>query len=192
MLACEQDACSCHDATAEAHTYTYIQSLHHAHADTSPCTCPHFDPYASLSPPPFPLSHTHPWQEVVLDLGRPPLARFPGGDVRLSEDAISGEDLAQAVSRVSKHGFLLLLSFRLQSTPLSVSWLKIACNKGGKWTWHFQRTLTLSLIASVSRGKLASLIDALVVSLWMVLRRRPKVSCMGEPRMRWSGPFSMS
>ena len=38
--------------------------------------------------------------EVVMDLGRPPLARFPTGDVRLSEDPVSNEDLDQAVAKV--------------------------------------------------------------------------------------------
>lgn len=38
--------------------------------------------------------------EVVMDLGRPPLARFPGGDVRLAEAAVSPEDLQYAVRQV--------------------------------------------------------------------------------------------
>ncbi|KAI8470498.1 MAG: hypothetical protein J3K34DRAFT_385264 [Monoraphidium minutum] len=42
--------------------------------------------------------------EVVMDLGRPPLARFPGGDVRLSDDPVSTEDLEQAVAKVGDFG----------------------------------------------------------------------------------------
>jgi hypothetical protein len=38
--------------------------------------------------------------EVVMDLGRPPLARFPSGDVKLSDDPVTAEDLAQAVEKV--------------------------------------------------------------------------------------------
>jgi hypothetical protein len=38
--------------------------------------------------------------EVVMDLGRPPLARFPGRDVRLAEEAVSSESLALAVQQV--------------------------------------------------------------------------------------------
>ena len=38
--------------------------------------------------------------EVVMDLGRPPLARFPTGDVRLAEEPVSAEDLEQAVAKV--------------------------------------------------------------------------------------------
>ena len=39
--------------------------------------------------------------EVVLDLGRPPYARLPQGDVRLSEAPVSQTDLTAAVSMVS-------------------------------------------------------------------------------------------
>ncbi|KAG1681174.1 hypothetical protein FOA52_015617 [Chlamydomonas sp. UWO 241] len=38
--------------------------------------------------------------EVVMDLGRPPLARFPGGEVALSKDVITDADLSQAVELV--------------------------------------------------------------------------------------------
>lgn len=38
--------------------------------------------------------------EVVMDLGRPPLARFPHGDVQLSGAAVTSEDLDQAVEQV--------------------------------------------------------------------------------------------
>ncbi|KAL4421440.1 hypothetical protein ABPG75_010731 [Micractinium tetrahymenae] len=42
--------------------------------------------------------------EVVMDLGRPPLARFPSGDLRLSEEAVSVEDLQYAVDQVGEFG----------------------------------------------------------------------------------------
>lgn len=38
--------------------------------------------------------------EVVLDLGRPPIARFPSGDVKLSQEPIAAEDLEWAVKQV--------------------------------------------------------------------------------------------
>jgi hypothetical protein len=38
--------------------------------------------------------------EVVMDLGRPPLARFPSGDLRLSDNLVTAEDLEQAVAKV--------------------------------------------------------------------------------------------
>ncbi len=38
--------------------------------------------------------------EIVMDLGRPPLARFPSGDLRLADDVISNADLAHAISKV--------------------------------------------------------------------------------------------
>ncbi len=38
--------------------------------------------------------------EVVLDLGRPPYARLPQGDVRLSEEPVSQADLEAAVALV--------------------------------------------------------------------------------------------
>lgn len=38
--------------------------------------------------------------QVVMDLGRPPLARFPSGDVKLSTDPITQEDLDFAVRQV--------------------------------------------------------------------------------------------
>lgn len=38
--------------------------------------------------------------EVVMDLGRPPVARFPGGDVKLSPQPITEEDLQLAVEKV--------------------------------------------------------------------------------------------
>ena len=36
---------------------------------------------------------------VVMDLGRPPLARFPGGDERLAAAAVSAGDLDHAVAQ---------------------------------------------------------------------------------------------
>lgn len=38
--------------------------------------------------------------EVVMDLGRVPIARFPGGDQRLSEAVVTAEDLQYAVDQV--------------------------------------------------------------------------------------------
>lgn len=38
--------------------------------------------------------------EIVLDLGRKPLARFPTGDWFISQDIVSSDDLEHAVSRV--------------------------------------------------------------------------------------------
>ena len=38
--------------------------------------------------------------EIVLDLGRPPLARFPQGDVRLSPNVITQQDLNDAIAKV--------------------------------------------------------------------------------------------
>jgi stage III sporulation protein SpoIIIAA len=40
--------------------------------------------------------------EVVMDLGRPPIARFPSGDVRLTEEAVTNEDLQYAVDQVRR------------------------------------------------------------------------------------------
>jgi hypothetical protein len=40
--------------------------------------------------------------EVVMDLGRPPLARFPRGDARLGEGVITGADLEYAVGQVRR------------------------------------------------------------------------------------------
>lgn len=42
--------------------------------------------------------------EVVMDLGRPPLARFPGGDVRLSESPITDGDIQHAVAACGDFG----------------------------------------------------------------------------------------
>ncbi len=38
--------------------------------------------------------------EIVMDLGRPPLARFPSGDLKLADDVISLADLDHAISKV--------------------------------------------------------------------------------------------
>ena len=51
--------------------------------------------------------------EVVLDLGRPPYARLPQGDVRLSEEPVSQADLEAAVALV---GPLALLHFTFTDT----------------------------------------------------------------------------
>jgi len=42
--------------------------------------------------------------EVVMDLGRPPLARFPAGDVCLSDQPVTGEDLGYAVAACGEFG----------------------------------------------------------------------------------------
>jgi hypothetical protein len=42
--------------------------------------------------------------EVVMDLGRVPLARFPSGDIRLAEQVVAPEDLAYAVSLLGDFG----------------------------------------------------------------------------------------
>jgi len=38
--------------------------------------------------------------EVVMDLGRKPLARFPSGDWIISDDPVKREDLQYAISKV--------------------------------------------------------------------------------------------
>lgn len=40
--------------------------------------------------------------EVVMDLGRKPIARFPSGDWVISENPIKQEDLRHAISKVIK------------------------------------------------------------------------------------------
>eukprot|EP00897_Mesotaenium_endlicherianum_P006416 jgi/Mesen1/5802/ME000293S04965 len=42
--------------------------------------------------------------EIVLDLGRRPLARFPGGDWNISDGLVASEDLEFAVSQVGEFG----------------------------------------------------------------------------------------
>jgi stage III sporulation protein SpoIIIAA len=42
--------------------------------------------------------------EIVMDLGRPALARFPSGDVKLSSSVVTREDLAYAVKQVGEFG----------------------------------------------------------------------------------------
>jgi stage III sporulation protein SpoIIIAA len=44
--------------------------------------------------------------EVVMDLGRKPLARFPSGDFVLSELPITAEDIVHATSQVKHDSFL--------------------------------------------------------------------------------------
>ena len=51
--------------------------------------------------------------EIVMDLGRPPLARFPSGDLRLADDVISSADLEHAISKV--YALLLNEMFQLMS-----------------------------------------------------------------------------
>ena len=51
--------------------------------------------------------------EIVMDLGRPPLARFPSGDLRLADDIISSADLEHAISKVN--ALLLNKDFQLMS-----------------------------------------------------------------------------
>ena len=51
---------------------------------------------------PFPdVLHT-PCVQVVLDLGRPPLARFPSGDKKLSLSPVTKEDLEYAIAQVER------------------------------------------------------------------------------------------
>lgn len=42
--------------------------------------------------------------EVVLDLGREPVARFPSGDWVMSSEPVGPEDLAHAISKVNCGG----------------------------------------------------------------------------------------
>ncbi len=46
-----------------------------------------------------------------MDLGRPPLARFPSGDLKLSSNVITQEDLAYAIEKV----LICLNSFKISS-----------------------------------------------------------------------------
>lgn len=43
--------------------------------------------------------------EIVMDLGRVPLARFPSGDWVISEQPVKLEDLEHAISKVSENDF---------------------------------------------------------------------------------------
>lgn len=43
--------------------------------------------------------------EIVMDLGRVPLARFPSGDWVISEEPVKLEDLEHAISKVSKNDY---------------------------------------------------------------------------------------
>lgn len=60
--------------------------------------------------------------EVVMDLGRRPLARFPSGDWVISEQAVTADDLHQAVSKVWRHQLIhkdfVNLEMGLSSTSL--------------------------------------------------------------------------
>lgn len=51
--------------------------------------------------------------EVVMDLGRKPLARFPSGDWVISEQTVKLEDLRHAISKVVPVNFVDHLSFKL-------------------------------------------------------------------------------
>jgi hypothetical protein len=64
--------------------------------------------------------------EVVLDLGRIPIARFPSGDVRLSEDAVSHTDLEAAVALVlpSPMPFRPLLKLGNLLSTASLKWAR--------------------------------------------------------------------
>jgi len=46
----------------------------------------------------------HELLEVILDLGRPPEARFPSGDIKLDSREVDEEDLQYVVARVSEFG----------------------------------------------------------------------------------------
>ena len=48
--------------------------------------------------------------EIVLDLGRKPLARFPSGDFVISDDAVRVKDLEFAVSQVGECSSLVIFS----------------------------------------------------------------------------------
>lgn len=45
--------------------------------------------------------------EVVMDLGRRPIARFPSGDWVISDQPVTADDLRQAVSKVARTNLLL-------------------------------------------------------------------------------------
>lgn len=47
--------------------------------------------------------------EVVLDLGRKPLARFPSGDWVISEQVVKHDDLKHAISKVKQFSFCLIV-----------------------------------------------------------------------------------
>jgi stage III sporulation protein SpoIIIAA len=48
--------------------------------------------------------HLHDLIEVILDLGRPPQARFPHGDVDLDPHEVTEEDIEHVVSRIGQFG----------------------------------------------------------------------------------------
>ncbi len=54
------------------------------------------------------LPHLHELVEIVLDLGRPAIARFPHTAMSLGDGKVSEEDLAYAVSQVSMPCFFAL------------------------------------------------------------------------------------
>jgi len=49
--------------------------------------------------------------ELVLDYGRPPLARFPSGDFELSEELVTDKDLEAAVAAVSNFSTFVNIRF---------------------------------------------------------------------------------
>ena len=59
--------------------------------------------------------------EIVMDLGRPPLARFPSGDLRLADEVISNADLDHAISKVAPCS-----SCDRSDCPLCTSWSSTA------------------------------------------------------------------
>ena len=68
--------------------------------------------------------------EIVMDLGRPPLARFPSGDLRLADDVISSADLEHAISKV----YALLLTGNLQLMSLLMQgYQSVHVPLGGPW-----------------------------------------------------------
>jgi stage III sporulation protein SpoIIIAA len=48
--------------------------------------------------------------EVILDVGRVPVARFPSGDIKLAADKVTYDDIDAAVSKVSDSCLDLLAS----------------------------------------------------------------------------------
>lgn len=69
--------------------------------------------------------------EVVMDLGRQPLARFPSGDWVISEEPVKPEDLRHAISKVissvsfetfRRRLIILLIMWTTQSASKSLNW----------------------------------------------------------------------
>lgn len=70
--------------------------------------------------------HLHELIEIVLDLGRQPVARFPRSYVALSDDKVSEEDLEAAVSKVIMG----------MASPLhrSAAYIQATCIIDARWT----------------------------------------------------------